>query len=142
MDALVRRLADSMVLGSLLELLRQEVGAYTFVEHWQQGEFHHDIVLSVPRHPGLPGSVLVIATNCNGGVKEVLCLDEVPDRLGLWSWRCPLNPEFTGPRPTVLSQATTMHWFDPNELLSADARSELRAEFRQRQPGGGWSRRS
>ena len=31
-----------------------------------------------------------------------------------------------------------MHWFDPCELLRDDARSEYRAEFRQRQSGGGW----
>jgi hypothetical protein len=32
-----------------------------------------------------------------------------------------------------------VHWFDPCELLSHDARSELRPEFRRRQEGGGWA---
>jgi hypothetical protein len=37
-----------------------------------------------------------------------------------------------------LARATTHHWFDPCELLGWDARSELKAEHRRRQPGGGW----
>jgi len=31
-----------------------------------------------------------------------------------------------------------MHWFDPCALLTEDARSEYRPEFRERQEGGGW----
>ncbi|WP_437602162.1 hypothetical protein WMF28_11065 [Sorangium sp. So ce590] len=32
--------------------------------------------------------------------------------------------------------------FDPCELLAADARGELRPEFRERDVGGGWRARS
>jgi hypothetical protein len=41
----------------------------------------------------------------------------------------------------MLGSVTTEHWFDPCELLAADARSEYRAEHRQRQCGGGWQPR-
>ena len=131
-----------MVLGSLLEMLRSEIGHYNLLDHWEQGEFHHDIVLEVGPHSELPGPILIVATNCNGGVKEVLCLAQVPERLGLWHSRCPGNTEFQGPPPSLLDHAKTHHWFDPCELLTADARSELRPEFRKRQVGGGWSRKS
>jgi hypothetical protein len=137
--ATVTDLASSLVLGALLDRVRTRWGRYELVDHWQQGEFHHDVVVRVPA-PGfdLPGSVLVVATNCNGGVKELLCFGDVPDRLALWHARCPDNPEFSGNLPTLLAIATTPHWFDPCELLLPDARSEYRDEFRQRQCGGGW----
>jgi hypothetical protein len=38
----------------------------------------------------------------------------------------------------VRGRAQTVHWFDPCELLSADARSAYRPEHRERQEGGGW----
>lgn len=142
MTVTVRTLANCMVLGSLLDLLRREIGSYELVDHWQQGEFHHDIVLRVPQSPSLPGTVLVVATNCNGGIMDVSCFDQVPDRFGLWHLRCPDNPEFAGPKPTPLANETTPHWFDPCELLLDGARSELREEHRERQCGGGWQRRS
>jgi hypothetical protein len=92
--------------------------------------------------PGeLPGSILVVATNCNGGVKEVLAFDEVPDRYALWHFRCPENPEFDGLLPPLLQTARTTHWFDPCALLLPDARSEYRAECRVRQRGGGWQQK-
>jgi hypothetical protein len=141
MTSLLKSLADRMVLGSLLEHLRAELGSYELVEHWQQGEFHHDVVLRVSATARLPGRVLVVATNCNGGVKEVACFREVPDRMGLWRHRCPNNPEFAGKLPEILAREVTSHWFDPSELLGPDTRSELRKEFRERQPGGGWRRR-
>ena len=135
----IDELADSLVLGTLLERVRARFGAYELVDHWQQGEFHHDTVLRVPGAKGeLPGPILVVATNCNGGVKEVLCFSDVPDRLALWHARCPDNPEFKGTLGKILATARTAHWFDPCELLVADARSEYRAEFRERQCGGGW----
>jgi hypothetical protein len=130
-----------MVLSSLLDLLRSELGSYEILEHWQQGEFHHDIVLRVPSSSRLPGPILVVAINCNAGVKEVACLGERPERYGLWRWRCPDNLEFQGNPPKVLERVTTLHWFDPCELLAPTARSELRAEFRERQLGGGWQRK-
>ena len=138
----VDALAQTLMLGPLLEMLRERHGRYQLLEHWTQGEFHHDLVLKVSGAPELPGSVLVVATNCNGGVKEVLCFDEAPRRGALWRCRCPDNPEFRGELPPLLARATTQHWFDPNELLGAHARSELRPEYRQRQCGGGWVKRT
>jgi hypothetical protein len=136
----VGALARTLVLGALLEELTRLFGGYELVAHWTQGEFHHDLVLRLPDAAlaQLPGRVLVVATNCNGGVKEVLCFTRVPDRAALWHHRCPSIPEFTGELAPVLARALTEHWFDPCELLQPDARSELRPEHRQRQVGGGW----
>jgi hypothetical protein len=132
-------LSQCLMLGSLLEDVRRRWGGYELVDHWQQGEFHHDVVVRIPQAGAdLGGEVLVVATNCNGGVKEVLCFAHLPDRLALWHWRCPENPEFRGYLAPLLGTATTEHWFDPCELLTSDARSEYRAEFRERQCGGGW----
>jgi hypothetical protein len=140
MNDVVDRLARCLVLGVLLEELTDRFGGYDLCAHWTQGEFHHDVVLRLPEtaREALPGRVLVVATNCNGGIKEVLCLDEVPDRLALWHHRCPQVPEFCGEIGAILARAQTEHWFDPCELLAEDARSELRPECRRRQPGGGW----
>jgi hypothetical protein len=136
----VLRLARHLVLGALLEDLVSRYGGYELVAHWTQGEFHHDVVLRLPQraHADLPGSVLVVATNCNGGIKEVLAFEQVPDRSALWHHRCPRIPAFRGDLAPILGRAITEHWFDPCELLAADARSELRPEFRRPQEGGGW----
>jgi hypothetical protein len=135
----VQELAESLALGSLLDVLKRRFGSYELIEHFTQGEFHHDVVIKLERpEPVLRGAYLVIATNCNGGVKEVLSFGEVPDASALWHWRCPASPEFTGELPHLLERAVTSHWFDPCDLLRPDARSELRPEFRQRQAGGGW----
>lgn len=132
-------LAGCLVLGSLLERLHRCLGPYELLDHWQQGEFHHDVVVRVSRtDERLPGAILVVATNCNGGVKEVLCFAAPPGRWALWRWRCPDNADFAGELPPLLGRSTTVHWFDPCELLVADARSEMRPEFRERQRGGGW----
>lgn len=126
-------------LGDLLGAVSARAGAYTLVDHWQQGEFHHDLVLRVdPVKAELPGPVLVVATNCNGGVKELLVLDEVPARWALWHFRCPAQPAFEGVLPPLRGMARTLHWFDPCELLSNDARSELKPGCRKRAHGGGW----
>jgi hypothetical protein len=131
--------AKHLTLGSLLEELRGRLGGYELVTHWQQGEFHHDTVLRVDAaRAGLPGPVLVVATNCNGGIKEVLCFAEVPTHGALWQRRCPGNNEFQGVLPELLGHTKTLHWFDPCELLIDSARSEYREEFRERQSGGGW----
>ncbi len=127
-----------MVLGNLLATLHKRFGAYELVDHWRQGEFHHDIILRVSERKTLPGPILAIATNCNGGVKEVLCFDAIPTRSALWHWRCPRVSEFAGALPAILERATTHHWFDPGELLGTDARSEIKAQYRKRQVGGGW----
>ncbi len=137
-DSFVQDLADCLVLGSLLEKLQQRCGRYELADHWKQGEFHHDVVLSVPEVASLPGRILVVATNCNAGIKEVLCFDAVPDRWALWHWRCPKVNDFSGDIPPSLARAVTPHWFDPCDLLTTDARSELLPEHRQRQAGGGW----
>lgn len=135
----IQELADTHVLGSLLEEVRRRFGRYELLDHWKQGEFHHDVVVRVPDRGGdLPGSILIIATNCNGGVKEVLCFGDIPNRWALWHWRCPQVNDFSGTLPPILARATTPHWFDPCDLLSPDARSELKGEHRQRQQGGGW----
>ena len=146
---MLQPLADTLVLGSLLEELRVRFGRYELVDHWTQGEFHHDIVVRVPKRdssqvattdasPELPGEFLVVATNCNGGVKEVLSFASRPDRSAVWHWRCPDVSEFSGDLPPLLGRAVTTHWFEPCDLLAHDARSELREEFRERQSGGGW----
>jgi hypothetical protein len=133
----VQELADTMSLSGLLEELRASHGHYELLEHWKQGEFHHDVVLET-ESGALPGKYLVVATNCNGGVKEVLVFDRKPERWALWHHRCPDNPEFEGMLPPILAAARTAHWFDPCELLRPDARSELRPECRIRARGGGW----
>jgi hypothetical protein len=136
----IATLARHLVLGALLEELTLRFGSYELAAHWTQGEFHHDLVLRLPEPAlrDLPGRVLVVATNCNGGIKEVLCFADMPDRAALWHHRCPTLEEFHGELPPILGHATTEHWFDPCDLLGENARSELRAEFRRRQAGGGW----
>lgn len=142
-ETLVEELASARMLGALLESVRQNLGSYDLLAHHQQGEFHHDVVVRVPNaKPRLPGQYLVISTNCSGGVKEVLCFDAPVDPSALWHFRCPENPEFAGALPALLASTRTEHWFDPCELLAANARSELKPEFRDRQPGGGWCKRS
>jgi hypothetical protein len=137
-NAVLVQLARHLALGSLLEVLVAEHGGYELVAHWKQGEFHHDVVLRVRKQGGLPGEVLVIATNCNGGVKEVLCFAVIPERYALWHARCPDNPEFEGALGPILGEVRTSHWFDPCVLLAADARSEMKPECRRRQRGGGY----
>jgi hypothetical protein len=128
----VERLAKHSMLGALLE----SIGDYELVAHWTQGEFHHDVVVRAR------DVVLVIATNCNGGVKEIIALADVPDRHALWHHRCPNVKEFGDASIEILARAITPHYFDPCELLGADARSELKAEFRERDDGGGWKCRT
>ena len=136
-------LAGTLDLGSLLSEAAHRYGPYDLVAHWTQGEFHHDVVLRLPEAAlrELPGRLLVVATNCNGGVKEVLSFAHVPDRWALWHSRCPDVADFSGDLAPILARSITPHWFDPCELLRPDARSELRAELRQRQRGGGWEPR-
>jgi hypothetical protein len=115
MDDPVAHLARCLVLGVLLDEVQRRFGSYDLVAHWTQGEFHHDVVLRLPEFAAsvLPGRVLVVATNCNGGVKEVLALSDVPDRRALWHHRCPDIPEFGGVLGPILGRAVTEHWFDP-----------------------------
>jgi hypothetical protein len=135
----VDSLASELGLGALLARVDASCGRHVLLEHAQQGEFHHDFILRVPSPPAsIPGEFLVVATNCNGGVKEVLCFDAEPAVPALWHHRCPDNPEFSGDLPPIRAVARTPHWFDPCRLLTPEARSELRPEARERQPGGGW----
>ena len=136
MQALVDSLAATMSLSSLLDELRLRVGAFALQDHWKQGEFHHDVVVRF--REGERARVLVVATNCNGGVKEVLAFGAMPERYALWHHRCPHVADFAGALPEILARATTSHWFDPCALLTEDARSELLPEHRVRQRGGGW----
>lgn len=132
-ERFAERLAQHRVLGALLEHLRVTRGGYTLADHWKQGEFHHDVVVILPT-----AEIVVVATNCNGGVKEVLLFDRMPQRYALWHWRCPDIADFSGELPPIRQRAITEHWFNPCELLAEDARSELLPEFRKRQLGGGW----
>jgi hypothetical protein len=137
---IVADLANTLVLGSLLDELRARWKTFELLDHWTQGEFHHDLVIRVAgADADLPGPILVVATNCNGGVKEVLCFAQPPDRVALWAMRCPGNEEFPAEPAVPLARSSTVHWFDPCELLTPDTRSELRPEHRVRQPGGGWT---
>jgi hypothetical protein len=131
-------LANAHTLGDLLGQLTKLHLGYDLLAHWKQGEFHHDLVLRAHEQGALPGTFLVVATNCNGGVKEVLCFEQVPERYALWHMRCPDNPEFDGELLPVLAHARTVHWFDPCELLDDCARSELKSTHRRRQRGGGY----
>lgn len=135
----VEILAQQLSLGDFLDGVRALGGDLEILWHHTQGEFHHDLAVRVPEGRSLP-RVLVVATNCNGGVKEVLAFDEPPTPEALWHHRCPDNPEFVSnvTLPAIRDRATTIHFFDPCELLREDARSELRQEHRARQPGGGW----
>jgi hypothetical protein len=138
MKSRIDQLAGTIVLGSLLEELVRAYGRYDLLAHWQQGEFHHDLVLGMPETArDLLGRILIVSTNCNGGVKEVASFSEVPDRLTLWAHRC-APPGTPLPPLPLLASSRTFHWIDPSELLGEDARSELRPEFRRRQEGGGW----
>src|SRR5213075_1388037 len=100
----VETLARHLGLGSLLADLQQNFGGYEIIDHWQRGEFHHDLLLRVNAEARLPGPVLVVATNCNGGVKEVLCFESAPEESALWHFRCPDSPEFAGALPPMLGQ--------------------------------------
>jgi hypothetical protein len=134
----VEAIAQNLGLGALLADLKANFGGYEILDHWQRGEFHHDLLLRVQPQARLPGPVLVVATNCNGGVKEVLCLESAPKEEALWHHRCPESAEFAGELPSLLAHVKTVHWFDPCALLGPEPRSEYRPEFRERQPGGGW----
>ncbi|MEZ4249906.1 MAG: hypothetical protein R3B99_16870 [Polyangiales bacterium] len=71
-------------------------------------------------------------------MKELSFYDEVPTRDAL-ARALPRGRDFADePLPVLRERVRTVHWFDPCELLGADARSELRPEFRVRQRGGGW----
>ncbi len=128
-----------MLIGDFLHLSRHMLGDIELLEHWTQGEFHHDLVFRVSNwEQRLPGEFVLVSTNCNGGIKEVMSLESKPSRFGLWRHRCPDNEEFDGELPAILAEERTIHWFHPCDLLAEDARSEIKPEYRTRQKGGGW----
>ena len=43
----VEALARNLALGSLLSELKDNFGGYEILDHWQRGEFHHDLLLRV-----------------------------------------------------------------------------------------------
>lgn len=132
-------IANELSLDRVMQMLKRLFGKFDLFAHWTQGEFHHDLVFVLPEDQvAFDGHVLVVSTNCSG-VKDVLNFDSVPERYALWNYRCPENAEFTG-QVEPLGFARTEHWFEPCELLVADARSELKAEYRRRQRGGGWEK--
>lgn len=126
------RFQKDQSLANALQLVEESWGEYVIDEHWTQGEFHHDVVISIT------DQFLIISTNCNGGVKDVLLLNEKPSQEQLWHWRCPGNPEFSGEPMHIVEHIKTEAWHDPCGVLAPDARSELKPEFRKRQKGGGW----
>src|SRR4051794_30809700 len=116
MNQTVKELARHLMLGSLLEEIVHRYGSYELLAHWQQGEFHHDLLLGLAQQPkDLPGPVLLVSTNCNGGVKEVAVFAQVPERDALWKHRC--SGGSMAPAVGMLASARTDHWFDPCELL-------------------------
>ncbi len=135
--SILQELAETLSLGALLEEFRARWGSFELVAHWKQGEFHHDIVVRVPQAASqLLGTIFVASIDCNGGLKELLLFDEVPDRWALWHFRCPQSAEFGGELPPLLGRKRTVHHIDPSELLVADTRNELQPELRQYQASG------
>lgn len=119
MHSYVESLAAQLVLGDVLHELRRRHSQWELVAHWEQGEHHHDLVIRLPNDAGAEHpAVLVIATNSNGGVKEVYAFDEVPERTALWHYRCPEIVQYVEPLPALLAAARTNHWLDPRALLS------------------------
>jgi hypothetical protein len=62
---LLTSLAGELSLGGILGRLATR-GGWTMIDHFTQGEFHHDVVVRAS-DPELPAAVLVVSTNCNGG---------------------------------------------------------------------------
>jgi hypothetical protein len=108
--------ADHLVLGDVLNALKRDFGGFEIIDHWSQGELHHDLVVRLATGD-LGGEILVISTNCNGGVKELITLDDVPDQSALWHWRCPALPQFQGTLDDIRGVARTIHWSEPSRLL-------------------------
>ena len=135
-------LARCLTIGALLDVMTRRFGGYEVVAHWTLGELHHDIVVMLPASAtvDLPGRVLVVSANGEGGIKEVLCFAEVPDRSALWHERCPEALEFSGELEPVLGRATTQHWFDPRELLKAAPRDAQPEPRRAPGKGAAWER--
>ena len=113
MNVSTTELAGVLVLGDLLDRLAQRAGSYELVAHWQEGEYHHDLVLRVA------GDLLLVSTNCNGGIKELLAFAPgapVPTREAIWAYR-----RHGVPLAGLAGASRTLHWCDPDELLEGSA---------------------
>jgi hypothetical protein len=120
--SLLDELCESRLLGDFLEGLRNRYGGYELVDNWQQGELHHDVVLRMPADAvSSLARIVVVSINCNGGIKEVLGFDDLPERPALWHHRCPDNPAFAGTLPPIRCALRTEHWLEPGELLASEA---------------------
>ena len=81
----LQMIANELSLDRVMPTLKRLFGKFDLFAHWSQGEFHHDLVFVLPKEQDVfDGNVLVVSTNCNGGVKDVLNFDSVPDRYALW----------------------------------------------------------
>ena len=49
---MIEQLSAHLGLGSLLQAINDGVGRYDVLDHWTQGEFHHDLVLRAPNACG------------------------------------------------------------------------------------------
>ncbi|MCP4498745.1 MAG: hypothetical protein GY822_02115 [Deltaproteobacteria bacterium] len=124
--------------GLALDQLLKTCGTYELLEQWKQGGFYHDVVIRAyfPIGQLALSSLVIISTNCNGGVKEVLAFADLPDRYALWNARCPENDDFEGDLPHLENPDLAL--FRPMPTITADTRSEIKLEFRVRMRGGGW----
>lgn len=119
-ESVLQELADQLVLGDVLNVLDRDHGGFELIAHRPKGEYHQDLVVRV--NTGVfGGEILVIGTNCNGGVKELIALSSVPDHSALWRWRCPTAPQFQGTLDDIRGVARTIHWSDPAQLLEETA---------------------
>ena len=56
----MQTLANRLTLGGVLDEVRRLAGGYEFLDHWQQGEFHHDTVIRVDEgRVGVPGQAAI-----------------------------------------------------------------------------------
>jgi len=97
--------ADALSLHEALAVLETHAPDHRLLEVWRDGEYHYDLVFAVSDF------FLVVAANCNGGVKEALLLDARPGRDLI---RCVRRD---GPLRalTVLSHERTVHFVPPDE---------------------------
>ena len=86
---------------------------------------------------GVPAPKLVVATNCNAGIKEVLWFGDAPERWALWGWRSPDNAELEGKLPRLAISWRKENCFNPCERLVDDSRCEFKPGCRKRWCGEG-----
>ncbi len=121
---MIDSLAQELLLGHLLQRLQDEFSDFELLAHWTKGEYHHDIVVKLGDQKSLPGPVLVVSANCNGGIKELLCFDTAPSEEELWTLRD--ENLATDELPAVLAAAKTIHWVDPIGLVRRPTMADMR----------------